>query len=791
MPVRRSRGLARVAFPILLVLMPLVAVEAQDVLPGTAPLTMEEPLHEVMVRGISRHAELALHAAVQSGIESSSVPLQPTEVSSRRRQLHEITGVVDPRVTVSAHPFLTAYGSATAEDAKAEGVQIHAVTWRVMEGVNGEGLLLSPIGKPRAAVIAIPDASQTPEEYCGLQDGSLQTDSFPVQLARAGCLVVVPALIDRQDTHSGHPDIRSTNLPHREFIYRMAFELGRHIIGYELQRILAVVDGLEARAEGDELPIGICGYGDGGMLALFAAALDTRIHTCMVSGYFDQRSDVWKEPIDRNIWQRLPQFTDSALCQLIAPRRLIIDTRPAPEWTGPVSNREGRGDYAAPGRIEPEVSSGAEAEIEAVGKLYEHMQADDQFFSVSDDAAAAGVRFLQNLGPGDVVQDDVTIHVGSLGEPGSRQQRLFSELVRFTQMVLHRSDKVRAKRWQEADRSSVHAWQNSTAPLRELIHEQMIGRLPDPTTRLNPRSRKVIDTPTHAGYEVVLDVYPDTTDAAAEVIAGGILLIPKNLAAGERRPVIVCQHGLEGTPMDTITEDESQRAWSAYKAFSTQLVRIGYIVYAPQNPYKGYHDFRVIQRKSNPLGRSLFSYIIEQHRQTLRWLRSIPQVDPSHIGFYGLSYGGKTAVRVPPLLYREDGTPAYCLSICSADFNEWIRKNVSSEDRYSYVFTPEYEMFEWNMGHVAGYAELASLMAPRPFMVERGHRDGVAPDEWVAWEYAKVRRHYVTLGVADRTEIEWFPGPHTINGDGTFKFLQRHLPLNHLHESSPSGTPVR
>ena len=163
-----------------------------------------------------------------------------------------------------------------------------------------------------------------------------------------------------------------------------------------------------------------------------------------------------------------------------------------------------------------------------------------------------------------------------------------------------------------------------------------------------------------------------------------------------------------------------------------------------------------------------------------QWLGALPWVDADRIGFYGLSYGGKTAVRVPPLLAKDgdESQPIYCLSICSADFDEWIRKNVSTEDRYSYVFTEEYEMFEWNMGHVAGYAELATLMIPRPFMVERGHDDGVAPDEWVAWEYAKVRRQYVKLGLGDQTEIEFFNGPHTINGEGTFAFLQRHLDWN-------------
>ena len=70
---------------------------------------------------------------------------------------------------------------------------------------------------------------------------------------------------------------------------------------------------------------------------------------------------------------------------------------------------------------------------------------------------------------------------------------------------------------------------------------------------------------------------------------------------------------------------------------------------------------------------------------------------------------------------------------------------------------------------------MAALIAPRPFMVERGHLDGVAPDEWVAYEYAKVRRRYAELGIPQRTEIEFFDGGHQIQGQGTFAFLDRHL----------------
>ena len=257
----------------------------------------------------------------------------------------------------------------------------------------------------------------------------------------------------------------------------------------------------------------------------------------------------------------------------------------------------------------------------------------------------------------------------------------------------------------------------------------------------------------------MLDVWED-------VFAYGVLLIPKGLRPGERRPVVVAQHGLEGRPTELADPDIDHRAYHRYGA---RLAQEGFVVYAPQNPYIGRDRFRQVWRKAHPLKLSLYSFIVGQHQQTLAWLKSLPFVDEDRIGFYGLSYGGKTAMRIPPLL--DD----YALSICSADFNEWVWKNTSTTDRYSYLFTHEYDMLEFNFANVTNYSELATLMAPRPFMVERGHSDGVAPDEWVAYEFAKVRRFYNRLGLGDRAEIEFFDGPHEIHGEGTFRFLREHL----------------
>ena len=130
-------------------------------------------------------------------------------------------------------------------------------------------------------------------------------------------------------------------------------------------------------------------------------------------------------------------------------------------------------------------------------------------------------------------------------------------------------------------------------------------------------------------------------------------------------------------------------------------------------------------------------------------------------------------MRVPPLVDN------YAASICSADFGDWVWKNASSRSKYSYVGTLEYEIFEFDLGSTFNYSEMAALICPRPFMVERGHFDGVSNDERVAYEFAKVRHLYqARLGIGDRCEIEWFPGPHEIHGVGTFEFLRRHLNWN-------------
>jgi dienelactone hydrolase len=748
------------------------ASDPPNSLPGTAPLVLDRPLDVVMVDGINKFAERELAESIAKRPQfwhraSSNRKAYEKSVTPNRERLRKILGVVDERVKPDDFELITTT-TASSKVARGASYTVHEVRWRVLPGVTAEGLLLQPDRQPTARVIALPDADWTPEEFAGLRQGVNPFSHIPRHLAESGIEVVVPLLINRSDTWSGNPAIHFTNQPHREFIYRMAFEVGRHIIGYEVQKVLAAVDLYERMntSEKRAVPIGVVGVGEGGLVALYSAALDPRIKSTWVSGYFGPREELWREPIYRNVWSLLVEFGDAEIASLVLPRALVIEVAQAPEVKGPPLPRSGR-NGAAPGEIQAAPIRAVRREfVRLVGLMPAARRSaalvESNLRGTPPGSDRALVNFIRGLsadmrlGPSTGIPQTVR----SLPDTDDRQHRQFDELVNFTQRLLEDSAHVRDKVWSKANVKTPAEWEKSAEHYRDFVWRTLIGKLPEPTMPPNVRTRKILDEPAFTGYEVVLDVYPD-------VIAGGILLLPKGMKPGEKRPVVVCQHGLEGVPMDTISKTAA--GYPYYKAFTAELAKRGFITYAPQNPYRGGDRFRVIQRKSNPLGRSLFSYIIPQHQRTVEWLAALPNVDPNRIGFYGLSYGGKTAVRVPTML------PQYCLSICSGDFNEWVRKNATNADKYSYVFTPEYEMFEWNMGHVANYAELAYLMAPRPFMVERGHDDGVAPDEWVAWEYSKVRRFYDKLGIGDRTTIEFFNGPHTINGRGTFDFLSKHL----------------
>ena len=741
-------------------------------LPGTELLTRKGDLAAQMVDGIHAYLLQRTAASVKDRQELwhrdyANHKAYEASVAANRERFAKVIGLIDSRVPY-ATPTIEAQLGGASVVASGDRYKVYNVRWPVLDGVDAEGLLLEPEGAPVAQVVALPEADWSPEMLVGLAAGIPAGAQFARRLAENGCRVLVPALINRDFAWSGNESLGiHTNLPHREFIYRMAYEMGRHIIGYEVQKVLAAVDWFDSERRGTR--IGVMGYGEGGLLAMYSAAVDTRIDATCVSGYFTSRQGLWQEPLYRNVWTLLHEFGDAEIAGLIAPRALVVEASRGPEISGPPPPMEGRMNSAAPGSIVSPDIVAVRAEVERAREIFKRLDVANHL-SVVASAGGTGdpgcddtlATFLRELNVTGKLKAPSRLPVdGRRGfDPSLRLHRQMSQLVDFTQKSVVGASSVRDAFWNKADRSSVEQWQHTAEPYRRHLWEEIFGKLNEPLENRPVQTRKIYDEANWAGYEVLLPLWGD-------VFAFGILLLPYAIEPNERRPVVVCQHGLEERPEDLIHGDSEGEHYN--HNFAADLADHGFVVYCPQNPYIGGDRFRSLQRLANPLKYSLYSFILSQSDRLLDWLAAQPFVDPKRIAFYGLSYGGKTAMRVPPLLDK------YALSICSGDFNEWIWKVARVDAPFTYCFTREYEVPEFNLGNTFNHSDMANLMAPRPFMVERGHNDPVGVDSWVAYEYAKVQRHYDLLGLYDRTRIEYFNGPHGIHGVGTFDFLHRML----------------
>ncbi|MFC1558397.1 dienelactone hydrolase family protein [candidate division KSB1 bacterium] len=769
------------------------------VMPETKQLTWDSDLSAKMMDGAHEFIEREIDksAADRAKFWSrnfSSHEAYEQSVEPNRRRFMKYIGVEDKSKPPSnysvglkdKHPPVLMERYSINNDseliAETSTYKVYQVRWPVLNRIYGEGLLLVPEKKPAAHIIALPDADQTPEQLVGLSSGIAPESQFARRLAEKGFQVLVPVIISRSFLFTG----KAGQQTYRERIYRQAFQMGRHIIGYEVQKVLSAVDWFK-QTSGKDAKIGVAGYCEGGLIAFYSAAVDRRIDAVFVSGYFNSRQRVWDEPIYRNVWALLTEFGDAETASLIAPRPMIIEHSYVPgiveqieafSKNPPLVNGVPLTGYK--GRLETPEFETMQTEFKRIDELIKpgfqqrHLISGKNNKPVSFGSEAALEKFALLLGHNSSMQisSEIPSDTRSSFDVEERQIRQVRELEDHVQWLLRDSDYERNKFFLHnvMPEFSQRSW--STKPYhpyysperliekgkeyRKYFREEILGKFDNEMLPPNARTRKIYDKERWTGYEVVLDVYP-------ELFAWGILLIPKDIKPGERRPVVVCQHGRSRTP-DIMVEGNS----TAYNDVAARLADQGFITFAPHNLYRGEDRYRWLDRKANNVKKTLFSFIISQHDQLLQWLGTLPFVDKSRMAFYGLSYGGETAMRVPSVL--ED----YCLSICSGDFGDWTRIIVDTHYP-GFMDSMEWEMPYFDMGSKFSYAEMAYLIFPRPFMVERGHDDLCQPDEWIGYEYAKVKYVYDQFNLGDKTEIEYFNGGHSMRCEGTFKFLHKHL----------------
>lgn len=692
----------------------------------------------------------------------------------QRESIRYVLGDRDPIVESPAFLTQSELGE-SAVVARGELGQATWVRWRVFEDVVAAGLLLEPIDTAVADVILVGAAGESPFAIANFES-SLPTAAVAKRLLASRCRVLIPHGVSRGNEASGNPAVKRLSTSHREFLWRLSFFMGRHPWGCELATHQAAIKALRGSADPTR-PLGLVGFADGGDSVLHLAALTDEAKAVWIAGSFGSREEAHREPIDRCVYDQVNRFGAAELVAL-SKCKVLIEAASRPDVVRPVpipgSDDAGTG----------ELHTLAIAEVTAEwNRTLLLLEASERVESRSRVQFVASQEGIGDWGSSEAVSAfSEMLGLAPSAEVSSANWNEFAavdetaeQVAWIEQWIAHSgrlANESRSKRevfWREADASSIESWKQSTNRYRDELRRSVIGELPPPIGELNLQSCLIDREATWSSYEVVMQV-------GDGMIMTGVMVVPNeamqqwqtSLEApseqASRSPVVVMQHGRNGKPYLLCDSDAHE---DSYHAVGARLAERGYIVFAPQHLYLGEEAYRVVQRKCFALGMTMFAPMVRQHERLLEWLHQLPMVDSDRISFYGKSYGGKSAMLIPAVL------EGYTTSICSADFNEQVWKHTGLDHAFCFPFTIEYEHTEFDFADRFNYAEIAGLIAPRRFMVERGHDDGVSLDSWVAFEYAPVRRLYQRLGIPERTRIEFFDGGHEIHGVGTFEFLDQ------------------
>jgi dienelactone hydrolase len=589
------------------------------------------------------------------------------------------------------------------------------------------GILILPTASgPHPAMIVVPDADRSAADIAGLTGKLATKDQTARQMASKGYVVFAPFFVERRTFCQPWTEDRN-------WLFRLGYQVGRHLIGSEAQQVSSAVTMLSAQSQVDPKRIGVAGEGQGGLTAFYAAALDERIAATMVSRHFGSRDRAFDEPEDRTLWKQLVRFGDAEVAAMIAPRALIVD----------------RGVNA-----EAETKKAADYFRRAGNGRALHVEPSN------DDALARLATVLRPGANPAVAEYDGTISAEQLAKIANTKFAHWQARLRNLAMEAFA---LRESAWRTTARN-VPEFETWAKPKRELYLDTM-GRYPPTEGPLDAKSTLLYDEPEFTGYRLSVGVY-------AGVHAYGILLVPKGIAQGERRPVVFTQHGLQGKPEDALGVIADPKADAYYDRFGWKLAKRGYVVFAPMISVQTAADRSALARRSHLIGLTPQGMEVRKFGRVIDYLSSLSFVDPERFSFYGLSYGGYTALWTAPV------EPRFKVVISSGHFNDWDIKTSDITEGTSFLFHADtFDMFNYDLLRSFSHSEIAMLTAPRAFAVEIGDKDGVVvlPHRFVRVEIERVAKLYDQLGISDRFLVASFAGPHKIDGGHIYPFLDRLL----------------
>ena len=272
-------------------------------------------------------------------------------------------------------------------------------------------------------------------------------------------------------------------------------------------------------------------------------------------------------------------------------------------------------------------------------------------------------------------------------------------------------------------------------------------------------------------------------DVGLHIAATFVIARPAHLPENQRLPAILCWHGHGLFGKDSVMGNDSspdrkaeidqhnydygrQMAGAGFVTFAIDWIGVGERSERAKPNWRsqaGARDWcNLYYLSATMLGMTSISINVTHGMAATDFACTFPFVDPGRLGVMGLSGGGTmtlwSALCDPRLRTAE--------IICYSD--QWAVFGFRDYNYCGMQVAP-------GLFKLVDLPDLQGLLAPRPLLVDVGVYDTCFVADSALACYRQVERIYRAAGVADRLELDLFPGEHGWGGNRSVAFFQRHL----------------
>ena len=142
-------------------------------------------------------------------------------------------------------------------------------------------------------------------------------------------------------------------------------------------------------------------------------------------------------------------------------------------------------------------------------------------------------------------------------------------------------------------------------------------------------------------------------------------------------------------------------------------------------------------------------------------LQSLPEVNKDKIGCYGISLGGELTMLLSAIDQR---ISVVCISGFFSSYKASYLFEVHCGCGYSYEIAKYFEHYD-----------IASLIAPRPLIIESGESDETFPIKEAKESFKKLSGFYHLIGSGNDLTHDIFDGGHEISGIKAYEWFKNKL----------------